>query len=227
MKRLFETYFIGLMPLYLNGRLGGLPRRLFEAWLQRSPSAQNRLENLQILRHAAAAGQEAPSGTVWSRIRAEIQSPAASAAPVRRGTLQLGLGMAVLLILLGWFAFPPSVVLEWSIQGAPPEAFYIYRSTPGSQDFRLVEEVPVVEAQLAYRFVDLRLLPVGQATYKIEAIGDRGTAVTSELVVPDGGIALPNQLALLLSIGVLVYGVFVAISMRNGSQLPGAPLRAS
>lgn len=225
MKRRIDSYFNELMPLFVNGRLGGLRRRMFAAWLRRSASGRQRLAAAKALRQAVSVGPDTPSAAVWNRIRSEIQVEAAAGVPARPQAWHWGMGLAVLLIILAWFAFPPSVVLEWSVQGSQPEAFHVYRSTLGTDDFQLLEEIPAVEAQSAYRFVDLQLIPGRQAVYKIEAIRENGVVVTNELVVPDGGVALPNQLALLLSGGVLVYGLLVLAGSLARRPSPGVQLR--
>lgn len=222
MKRTINTYFNDLMPLYANGRLDPVRRRLLEAWLGRNQEARARLAQLEAIRSSAAVSRGAPSNAVWRRIRTELRAEEPAVIPAHQGAWRMGMALALLLIVLAWFVFPPSIVLEWHAEGAPPAEFHVYRAAPGSQDFVLLDEIPVDDAAREYRFTDLHLIPGRQFTYKIEAVAGDGAALSSQLVVPEAGIALPNQLALFLSLGVMLYGL--AVLAINRSRLPGQGL---
>lgn len=223
-KRLLHAYINDMLPMYAIGRANRIQRRLIEHRLARDAALRRRLEMLHGIRHSAKADARLPVNASWVRIQAKIRSAVVEPVTIIRPTTwRLGMSLAVLLLALVWFAFPPKIMLEWSVEGAAPGAFRVYRAAEAdSQDFILVEEISTANAAEAYHFVDLQLVPGRQYTYKIEAVSQSGVALSSELVRTDGASALPSQLALLLTLTVSLYGLGVFLSERRhwpGTQM--------
>ncbi len=207
-------YIDSLLPLYANGRANRLQRMLVEFRLKDDESARQRLVLVRDLQRGLREDASVPSNAVWARIHASIkENPSPTIQP---GVWRLGMGLAVLLLLIVWFAFPPKVVLEWTVAGNIPQEFHIYRAREaGSQEFMLLQEIPGNETLEDYRFVDLQLLPSRYYAYKIEAISQNGEPLSTELIFADGTSTLPSQLALLLTLSVSFYGLGVFLSERK------------
>lgn len=213
-----------LLPPYLNGRLPAPQRLLVAAWLRSSPAARTELANLAALKNALQR-VDAPRAhaplllQIQSRIRQTRPAPA-----LQRTAWGLGMGLALLLALLVVVAAPPGNVLAWSVVGQEPAAFRIYRASEsgGDAEFVLVEERPAEDGAVGYRFVDLWVAPGRAYLYRVEAVNQEGAVITSE-VMPSSSLAvLPGQTALVLSLGVCVYGLSVyRTSRRRASLVPG------
>ena len=203
-----------LLPIYANGRANRIQRWLVERHLAKSASARKQLTLLRQVRSQTPTERRTPSAAVWKRIEVELSQP--QQVSLNPQLWRLGMGLAVFLLVLVWFAFPPQVVLEWRVEGVAPEEFHIYRSSENDrQGFTLVKEIPAASVTSEYRFVDLQLVPAREVTYKIEAVSESGTPITSETVLMSGGSTLPSQLALLLSVIVSFYGAKVFFSDRK------------
>ncbi len=209
-----------LLPLYLTGRLSPLQRRAVEAWLNRSEPARARLNALRRIR--TVVGEDRRPATVpavWPRLdpagRTEF-TPLKSLSLSPRWAAGMALGL--LLLAFAWIALPPVVELRWSVAGASPVEFRIYRAEAAdSASFELVEAIPAGERSDSYQFRDYLLIPGREYVYRIEAIGPNDQAVADQKVTGDSSLLLPGQIALLAAVLISLYGVWVyaAISISN------------
>ncbi len=220
-----------LLPEYTNHTLSPLKRWIVAAWLKGDTAARLELQTLHHLRAAIQAQPiVAPSADVWDRIQAGVRTPTALSTPVRaRGgfwqTWAVGMAMVVLSLVLLWKVLPPSVILQWSAQGGEPATFRIYRAVSGQTEaFELLKEIAPQDNITSlnarvYTYRDFLLLPGQQYIYRVEVIDQNGFS-TSQTIIGDSTGALPGQVALLLSLVIVIYGLRLAV------QKPGLlPLR--
>jgi hypothetical protein len=218
-----EAKLEALLPLYLTGRLSPFQRRAVEAWLRRSEPARARLDALRRIRTAVSEDRRAAGlPALWPRL-----NPAARTdfAPPSRGLSPrwaAGMALGLLLLAFAWIALPPVVELQWSVAGANPVEFRIYRADGSdSASFELVEAIPAGERSGTYQFRDFLLIPGGEYVYRIEAIGPNDQAVAQQRVTGDSSLLLPGQIALLAAVLISLYGVWVyaTISISNFRML--------
>ncbi len=229
-----NRYFRSWLPAYLNGNLTGLRGWLVRRWA-RDPRRQGELAGL---RHVQSAMRETdadlvPRAEVWQGILAQIrETPAVVSRPARPTIWATGMLVMAAVLTLVWFALPPGIVLQWSVQGDAPEAFRVYRAPQtgaadaATLDFALLEQVPANAAEGAYRFMDVQLVPGQSFVYRVEAVGENGQALASQVVVGNALEALPGQLAILLSGLVMIYGIYAVTrpqkpGLRLGTGLLG------
>ncbi len=113
--------------------------------------------------------------------------------------------------MLVWQAVPPGISLEWSVEGALPQAFRVYRapvsadSLAPSQPFTLLDELQANEAAAAYQFTDRLPLPGQDYVYRVEALDQTGDPVASQVILSRWVDALPAQLsAIAISVTTLL-----------------------
>jgi hypothetical protein len=224
-----------LLPEYANNTLGPVKRRIVAWWLKRDAAARAELHALQHLHDAMQAQPvmvPAPDGlrTLQTRIRAQATSGLANARPTTRpghGFWRAwagGMALVVLSLILLWNVLPPGVVLQWSAQGGEPITFRVYRAAsnePG--DFELVREISAREDSAepdarVYTFRDFLLLPGQEYLYRVEVIGQNGLTSTSQTIISDAMEALPGQLAVLLSLIIIAYGL--TLPVQKSKMLP-------
>jgi hypothetical protein len=104
--------------------------------------------------------------------------------------------------------------ISWSLEGATPESFRVYRAPVDSSavdDFSLIGELPAQTGVNRYDYMDLRLVPGQQFVYQVEAVDGSGNTVTSQALVGNSLEALPRQL--------LFFSIFTVISFAVWSTL--------
>jgi anti-sigma factor RsiW len=200
------------LPAYVNGTLDLARKHLVKAWLKRDENSRKREENWQALRKVAREQpQQRPSPAVYQRILADIEpQSAAQSAPGRSWVVMpaVAIGLVVLAVILLWQTLPPGLVLEWSVAGATPTQFQIYRAptsgstAPDDSDFVLLSELEARPGEAAYEYVDVRLLPGQNYAYRLEALDDAGLRSISQTVVRRSQDALLGQIALLAAFAI-------------------------
>ena len=214
-RGLIEKQIEVLLPLYANGRISPAGRWLVETWLRRGGGRAGMLDSLTVLRDTLGRDPGPPAPTRWPVLDVARVSRPRAATPARK----LGWGLVLLLLIFSWVVLPPAVELEWSVEGSTPAAFRVYRaSDPDLAGFQLVKEIPAGQSGEAYRFRDLQLVPGQDVVYRIEAVSQDGLAVADETIVGDASLVLPGQLAMLMAIGIALYGA--ATYLRQSAMIP-------
>jgi hypothetical protein len=164
--------------------------------------------------------QHRPSPAVYERILANVKlQPVAQKPSVRSRAFMpaLAIGLVVLAIVLLWQALPPGLVLEWSVDGATPSQFQIYRAmassatAPDESEFVLLSELEASPGEAAYEYVDVRLLPGQTYAYRLEALDDAGLRSISRTVVRQSQDALLGQIALLAALAIALAYLWLLI----------------
>jgi hypothetical protein len=212
MVKFFEKNLKTMLPLYLTGRLSNAQRRIVEAWLRRSPAARADLEKLRSLKSDIELERQVPlAPEAWPRLDVRSSAGIPAARPVNARTWGFGMVLGLLLFLFAWFAIPPAVELQWSVDGTSPIEFHVYRAEAAAASFELVEAIPADEPATSYVFRDYQLLPGREYVYRIEAIGPNNQAIANDWVTGDASLVLPGQLALLTAGLISLYGIWVYI----------------
>lgn len=175
----------------------------------------------QVLRRALREQpQRRPSPSVYERILADITAPPVAQARTERSWVAmpaLAIGLVTLAVILLWQALPPGLVLEWSMDGATPTQFQIYRalasgtSAPDESDFVLLSELEARPGDEAYEYVDVRLLPGQSYAYRLEAFDDAGLRSISQTVVRQSQDALLGQIALISALAIALAYLWLMI----------------
>jgi hypothetical protein len=164
--------------------------------------------------------QHRPSPAVYERILANVKLQPVSQKPSVRSRAfmpALAIGLVVLAIVLLWQALPPGLVLEWSVDGATPSQFQIYRAmasgatAPDESEFVLLSELEASPGEAAYEYVDVRLLPGQTYAYRLEALDDAGLRSISRTVVRQSQDALLGQIALLAALAIALAYLWLLI----------------
>lgn len=186
----------------------------------------------QTLRSAVRdQAQHNPSPAVYERILADVKAqPAAHARPERSRVAipALALGLIAVAVFLLWQALPPGLVLQWSVDGATPAQFQIYRalargtSAPDESDFVLLSELEAQPGEAAYEYVDVRLLPGQSYAYRLEAFDDAGLRSISQTVVRHSQEALLGQVSLLSAVAIALAYLWLLIRqfLAHGTRPP-------
>ena len=158
-----------------------------------------------------------PSHPVWESIEERITDSRIQSMSIfslwllRVGSLLIGFVLVVVL----WFTVQPGVVLHWSVIGAQPATFRIYRGLAGSQDYSLIREVPAQERKTEYEFIDTLLIPGRLYTYRIEGLPTRGNPTFSETVNGLNPGAMLAQVMILMTSTILAYSIYHLLIFIN------------
>jgi hypothetical protein len=199
-----------LLPWSLNHSLPDSERPAAEEQARQAPQ---RLAAWQVVRSAALSQpQRVPSAAVRRCVldQAKARSKMPRWLPALSGVI-----LAVLTLLLLWNAVQPGIGLQWSVRGAVPTAFRVYRAPAGSDRFEFVREIPAQSGTLDYRYVDTALWPGQTYQYRVEAVNAESASAT---IAANGADLLPAQLAIILS--SLLIGVAGAYVLREVATLP-------
>jgi hypothetical protein len=124
--------------------------------------------------------------------------------------------LAVLALLLLWNVVQPGIGLQWSVAGAVPAAFRVYRAPVNSDRFEIVREIPAQSGTLDYAFVDTALWPGEVYQYRVEAVNAETVSAT---IKANGADVLPAQLAIVFSsLLVGLTGAYVLREMAAASR---------
>jgi len=122
---------------------------------------------------------------------------------------------ALLALLLLWNVVQPGIGLQWSVNGATPTAFRVYRAPAGSDRFEFLREIPAQPGTMNYSYVDTALWPGWKYQYRVEAVNDWATSAT---IAANGADVLPAQLAIVFS--SLLTGIAGAYVLREAVTPP-------
>jgi hypothetical protein len=202
-----------LLPWYLNHSLTAGDQPAAKEQARRSPQ---RLTAWQAVRSAALSQPtHVPSVTVRQRVLAQ----GCAAARIHRVPRWLpvfsGAVLAMLALLLLWNVVQPGIGLQWSVDGAVPAAFRVYRAPAGSDRFEFVREVPAQSGVVDYTYIDTALWPGQTYQYRVEAVNAETASAT---IAANGADLLPTQLAIVFS--SLLIGLAGAYVLREMAALP-------
>jgi hypothetical protein len=214
-----------LAPWYLNQTLTAGEKESYEAWLEANPGAKEDLHIWQGIRQAVGEQpRPVPAAGLLQQTKARIQA-ARVEKEHSRWTWQAragGIATMVLVFVLLWGILKPVTTLRWSIYGNVPATFKLYRAPEGSQDYRLIREIPARENQYVYVYNDLLSVPGRAYQYRVEGFNHSGVIMSSQAVISNPRTVLPGQLSILLTSMIMGY---VCLSLLKG--LPGPVLRPS
>jgi len=199
-----------LLPWYLNHSLPEAEQPAVEDQARHSPHLLNAW---QAVRSAALSQpQRVPSFAVRQRVlaQARVKSKMPRWLPALSGVV-----LAMLALLLLWSVVQPGIGLQWSVNGAVPVAFRVYRAPAGSDRFEFVREVPAQSGIMDYTYVDTALWPGQTYQYRVEAVNAETASAT---IAANGADLLPTQLALVFS--SLLIGIAGAYILRELATTP-------
>ncbi len=214
LKNTISQIVRGYLPAYANGTLAPVKKYFVQIWAKKDEAVQLDLSNLQKLQVALQTQvQQTPSSSVLSNLQTQL-----SPKPVPASWSSWGWGMVLAAIALAifWSTLPPGILLQWSVTNDQFETYRLYRAPEGSDEFALLEEIPAQPHQPDYTYLDSLLVPGETYVYRVEGVSPIGQTVLSQSIVANAIDALPGQLAIILSTGILLYGLFVfAQQMRE------------
>ena len=201
-----------LLPWYLNHSLSAAEQSVAEDQARHTPQRLHIWQGVRL----AAMSQPArmPSALVRQRVLAQARSAAQSGRIPRWLPAASGVVVTVLAMLLLWSVVRPGIGLQWSVDGATPIAFRVYRAPSGSDRFQIVREIPAQSGVVDYSFVDTALWPGQMYQYRVEAVNAEAVSAT---IAANGADVLPAQLAIVLS--SLLIGVAGAVVLREAAAL--------
>ena len=209
-KKRTSSAVTDLLPWYLNHSLPASDQAAVEEQARQSPQ---QLAAWQAVRSAALSQPtRVPPLAVRQRVLAQAQARSKTPRwlPVLSGAV-----LAVLALLLLWNVVQPGIGLQWSVNGAVPVAFRVYRAPAGSQRFEFVREVPAQSGIMDYTYVDTALWPGQAYQYRVEAVNAETASAT---VAANGADVLPTQFAIVFS--SLLIGLAGAYVLREAAVLP-------
>jgi hypothetical protein len=198
-----------VLPWYLNHSLPEGERLAAEEQARQSP---RQLATWQAVR-AAVQGQPTRLPPVALRQRVLAQTRVRPRTPHWLPVLS-GAVLAVLALFLLWNAVQPGIGLQWTVDGAVPTAFRVYRASADSDRFEFVREVPAQAGVMDYTYVDTALWPGQTYRYRVEAVN---AATTSATIAANGAEVLPAQIAILLS--SLLIGLAGAYALQEMTKV--------
>lgn len=208
-----------LTPWYINQSLSRGEIDCYEAWLERHPEASVDIDLWQNIKQTIIEQPHflAPID-VLKDTRARIEKYALTMSNNRQilPALLAGFAVAVMVFSLLWFIVKPGVTLRWSIKGASPASFRIYRAPSGSENYTLVGEVTAGDKQLVYQYRDHMLIPESAYLYRVQGIDSDGGVAFSQAVVSDPRSILPGQLSILLTSMIMGYACLSLLKSRPG-----------
>lgn len=197
-----------LIPWYLNGSLSEEQKCAMETWLRNSKEGQTELAAWHII-HTSV--RDAPRRFPSNNLREKIIVQAKDSCVTKKGNSVEGLVQTLILSLLVlfilWLTIRPGIILNWTVQDGDPSGFRVYRALQGSENFKLVGEIPASINSSKYAFEDMMPLPVGVYKYRIQGIEPSGLAFTSLPVSGSVLNVLISQLAMVVTSLILGYGL--------------------
>ena len=216
-KKRISHLHADLLPWYLNRSLPAADRPAAEEQARRSSQT---LSAWQAVRLAALSQpSRLPPAAVRQRVLAQTQAAGRARRTPRGLHLLSGTVFTVLALLLLWNVVQPGIGLQWSVNGAVPTAFRVYRAPAGSDRFEILREIPAQSGIMDYSYVDTALWPGQDYQYRVEAVNDQAASAT---IAANGVEVLPAQLAIVFS--SLLIGVSGAFLLREVATLP-KPIR--
>jgi hypothetical protein len=207
-KKRTSSSVTDLLPWYINHSLSAADRAAAEEQARRSPQQVNAW---QAVRSAALSQPvRVPPPTVRQRVLAQMRVTARPGRLPRLLPVLSGALLAVLALLLLWNVVQPGIGLQWSVNGAVPTAFRVYRAPVGSDQFEIVREIPAQSGTLDYTYVDTALWPGQAYQYRVEAVNAETASAT---IAANGADLLPTQLAIVFS--SLLIGLAGAYVLRE------------
>jgi hypothetical protein len=204
---------VELLPWYINHSLQQAEQPVVEEEARHMPQLLNAW---QVVRSAALSQ---PARVPASAARQRILAQARDAARVKRAPRWLpalsGAVVAVLALLVLWNIVQPGIGLQWSVNGAAPAAFRVYRAPIGSDRFEIVREIPAQPGIMDYSYVDTALWPGQAYQYRVEAVNAETASAT---IAANGVDVLPTQLAIVLS--SMLIGLAGAFVLREVATPP-------
>jgi hypothetical protein len=198
-----------LIPWYLNGTLNGDERKAVENYIHTDPRGKQLFEEWTRVRdYMIDQGMLSTSLILESELVSKIKRQGATQISMVH-PYALGLALAILIIL--WTILRPGVVLNWKVSGGEVTSFRIYRSIEGSNEFRLLDDIPVHNGEANFRYVDIVSLPFIDYTYYIEGFFQATSVGISQVVTGNPVVALPGQLALVCASLFMGYGIVILI----------------
>lgn len=180
------------------------------------PLEADDLVGWETVRDAIAGQPEAtPSPAVERALLAKIRVREVEqlAPPPSWWTWAWGVAVAMLVTAILWAALKPGIVLEWAAQSEEPVAFRLRRGLAGGDELRELHAFAPAANQQQYRYVDVYVWPGHTYVYQVE-VREGGRLVDQRTLVVPGRVALPGQLAVLVT-GVLVgYGAVMLMRRR-------------
>jgi hypothetical protein len=203
-----------LLPWYLNHSLSAAEQSVAEDQARHSPQRLHIWQGVRL----AAMSQPArmPSALVRQRVLAQARGAARSGRAPRWLPVVSGAVVTVLALVFLWSVVRPGIGLQWSVDGAIPIAFRVYRAPAGSNRFEIMREIPARSGIVDYSFVDTALWPGQTYQYRVEAVNADTVSAT---IAANGADVLPAQLAIVLSslliglAGAIVLGEMATLSM--------------
>jgi hypothetical protein len=210
-----------LFPWAVNHSLTEAEQCVVEEAMRQQPDQTRELHHAweQVRTATLSQPQRVPAPVVRKRVLAQARAQrmqTALGARTRWLTALSGAILALVTLAVLWSVVQPGIGLHWSVNGAVPSAFRIYRAPLGDTRFEVVREVPARPDTLDYSFTDTILWPGQVYQYRIEAVNHE---VTSATIAANGSDVLPLQLAIVLS--SLMIGLAAVYLLR---QLTAAPL---
>jgi hypothetical protein len=180
-----------LLPWYLNHTL---PEAEQPAAEERARQSSQMLNAWQAVRSAVLSQpSRVPSAAVRQHILAQARVASRAWRLPRWLPVLSGVVFAMLALLLLWNIVQPGIGLQWSVDGAVPTAFRVYRAPAGSDRFEIVREVPAQSGIFDYTFVDTALWPGQAYQYRVEAVNVETASAT---IAANGADVLPRNLPL-------------------------------
>ena len=145
------------------------------------------------------------------RVReAERLTPAPTWRSVTQGVL-----VAIIVTALLWGLLKPGLVLEWEVEAASGILFRISRAPQKTAKFVTVHELAATSSTGSYRYIDPFVWPGTRYSYRVEALDARGEVLAEHLLLVDGLLALPGQLAVLATGLMVGYGTVVLGQLKR------------
>jgi hypothetical protein len=197
-----------LTPWYVNQTLARGEYECYEAWLDEHPDARDELRLWQTINRAVSEQPRlAPHSRVFEQINSRIG--------VHRHSLKLnwrvfpamasGFAAALIVFVLLWLVVKPGITMRWSVNGALPASFRVYRAPIGSQAYELIGEIKSQDNQSVYQYRDLIFVPGRAYLYRVEGINNSGEITFSKVVINDPRSILPGQMIILLTSVIMGY----------------------
>jgi hypothetical protein len=212
---------VDLLPWYLNH---SLPEAEQPAAEERSRHLPHLLSTWQAVRLAALSQPaRVPPATVRQRVLAQARATTQARRVSHWLPVLSGAVLAVLALLLLWNVVQPGIGLQWSVNGAVPVAFRVYRAPAGSDRFEIVSEIPAQAGVVDYVYIDTALWPGQVYQYRVQAVNAETASAT---IAANAAEVLPTQLVIVFS-SVLI-GIAGAYVLREvaASFVAGRPHNA-
>ncbi len=201
-----------LLPWHLNHSLPAAERPAAEEQAWRSARTVSAWQAVRLA--ALSPPSRLPPAAVRQRVLTQARTTIPASRMPRWLPVLSGAIFALLALLLLWSVVQPGIGLQWSVNGAVPATFRVYRAPAGSDRFEILREIPAKSGIMNYSYVDTALWPGQRYEYRVEAVNDRQASAT---IAASGAEILPAQLAIVIS--SLLIGVAGAYALREMAAL--------